>query len=108
MICLEIATFLIFAMIPWINCDICDVCLCSKNDYNPENDSSIGACVGQSDEQMFCSGSDEKFKTDRMKFNLNSIPWPKKNGSISATFNHFDFPHLSKYDFFLHPYFKNI
>lgn len=91
---LSTVTVVILAMTSWINCDICDVCMCStiKN-------CTIGACVDELNENIFCNGNEENVKTDGMKFNLNSIPWPKQNGSISATFNHFKLTYLTQYGF---------
>lgn len=93
------AAFVIYSLISWINCDICDVCMCSATDYLAvENDTSIGQGAGQLNESVFCDGSEENF--EGMNFNLNSIPWPKnKHNTITilrATFNHFKLTYLSK------------
>lgn len=93
------AAFVILFMISWINCDICDVCMCSKNDcIEAENDTSIGQCADQLNEYVFCNGSEENVKTEGTKFNLNSIPWPKHNTKtiLTTTFNHFKVTYLSK------------
>lgn len=96
------AALVIFSMISWINCDICDVCMCSKFDCLPvENDTSIGQCADRLNEYVYCDGSAENF--EEANFNLNSIPWPKYSTAttLTATFNHFKLTYLSKYVFFI-------
>lgn len=92
------AAFVIFSLFSWINCDICDICMCSKTVcIAVENDTSIGQCAGQyENEYVVCDGSVDSF--EETNFNLNMIPWPKRNtkAMLTATFNHFKATYLSK------------
>lgn len=80
-----------FASISLIRGDICDICVCSKRNCEPAKDDSASACFDQFEEYFSCDGLEPHPPLD-----LNSIQWPNRNGSVSATFNNFKLTYLTK------------
>lgn len=93
---------ILFAFASWVKCDICDICVCTKSECEASNDVSNGAsngtiCLNQVDEYFVCDGSESKINEEnRQSLDFNSIQWPNKNITVSATFNHFKLNYLTK------------
>lgn len=67
--------------------DLCDQCSCVSK-------SVIENCTN---EIIICDGTNEKIqKLNLSVFSLTGIQWPRRNVSISASFNHLNISHLTK------------
>lgn len=73
--------------------DICDICVCKKS--NGEDDSD-GSYFDGVEEFFSCNGIEQNTKETHQPIDLNSIPWPSRNGSVSARFNNFKLTYLTK------------
>lgn len=73
--------------------DICDQCMCAECDSVIENCSN-DVISTNIDEIYICDGRNEKFSNQTI--NLNNIQWPRRNVSISASFNNLNITYLTK------------
>lgn len=72
--------------------DICDSCSCIRD----ECDIDSGNCSQAMQEWYICDGAADKWTKSNKTFDLNSILWPSRNVTASATFNNFKFTYLTK------------
>lgn len=84
-----------FAVISWISGDICDICICTPNDCKPAK-SDNNQCSDDVEEFFACNGIEMNFNETHQRLDLTSIQWPNRNITVSARFNHFKLPYLSK------------
>lgn len=78
-----------FALVSWIQCDICDICVCIKNECNVSNSPS---CSNRYEEYFVCDGNEKK----QQNIDLNTIQWPNRQINASMTFNNFKLSYLTK------------
>lgn len=83
----------LFSLIQQINGDICDSCTCIENSCDSLNGNE---CSNDDIHDVYiCDGNTEQLKNQSI--DLNSILWPSRNTTSSATFNNFKFTYLTKY-----------
>lgn len=82
-----------FALVSWIKCDICDICVCIKNECDVSNNSENSSnCSNQYEEHFVCDGNEK----NQQNIDLNTIQWPNKQINASVTFNNFKLSYLTK------------
>lgn len=72
--------------------DICDSCACVQHECDSDDD----ICAPSIQEVYMCDGNADNLTKTNRTFDLNSILWPSRNVTVSATFNNFKFTYLTK------------
>lgn len=91
-----IISIVIVAMIISLVCgDFCDICVCTKTSELTQNYLEVTNSQ-QIDEFYFCNGLEQKTKETNQEVDLNSVQWPRRNGSVSAQFNNFRIAYLTE------------
>lgn len=80
------------SFIKFSTADICDSCSCIRNDCDVESEN----CSQAIEEWYICDGAADNWTKSNKTFDLNSILWPSRNVTVSATFNNFKFTYLTK------------
>lgn len=79
-------------IISWVCGDFCDICVCMKRSEQ-EHFELIN--IEQIEEFYYCNASEQSIKETHSPLDLNSIQWPRKNGSVLAQFINFKMTYLT-------------